>query len=262
MNRATLISMKHEENKMFQTTGCKSIGFVFPIHYLKIPVMVQEFIRSLKLKNVGYTYAVVNYKGWEMNALYDLEQLLKEKGIHLEYAVLHKNVNSDLTSSNRSAYNIEQNVKAEMDLQKIIDDILNQKKKAAKRNPLKGMVNQWAQHLSTAHEISSDRFSVNDTCDLCGRCQLVCCNQNVNVENGTVHFLDVCKHCYTCIQYCPKEAINITGVTEENGKYHHPFISYRRMARPYLKIENGNIAEVSDKNSPVTVDSLKNFMIK
>lgn len=262
LKNAKLISMKHRVNTGYTASGCKSAGFIFPVHYLKIPALVQDYIRNIKLENIAYTYAVVNYKGDEMNCLYDLEQLLQESGLGLDYAVFHKNVNADITSAFQSAYNIEQNVRAENSLQKIIDDILNRKKRAVRKNPLKSIVNQWANHYETVHQISCKYYSVNDSCDKCGRCQMVCSCENIKLENGAVKFLQECNHCFSCIQYCPQSAINITGITEAHEKYHHPFISFHRMAMPYLTIENGNVLEPDDKNSSIAVDRWKNAMIQ
>ena len=68
-------------------TGYERIGFVFPVYYFGLPDMVADFIRRAKLskENAAYYFAVSTPGGLSGKPIVQLDRLLSEKGLHLDY---------------------------------------------------------------------------------------------------------------------------------------------------------------------------------
>ena len=39
-----------------------------------------------------------------------------------------------------------------------------------------------------------------------------------------------CFYCYACINYCPKQSVQIKSFTEKNGRYPHPYATANDIA--------------------------------
>lgn len=80
---------------------------------------------------------------------------------------------------------------------------------------LSGMVN----NSFVKYAMSDKKYNVNEKCMHCGFCEMVCSVNNIKMENGKPVFLGNCMACYSCINRCPMEAINIGNKTQNKGRY-------------------------------------------
>lgn len=244
MKNARLISIRHVENMRTEIGRAQTVGFIFPVHQGGVPEAVKSFIKKLSIQKVSYMYVVVSSGGWELNSLYELGVLLEKKGYLLDYSALHKNVNSNIASVFENAYNISQNLKAEEELETIVNDILVRKKnKFPNRSILKEVQRRFLNTRSWRKRSPDSYFVIGRACNYCGICQEVCGRKNIVVEHSIPEFLHNCDLCLACLQYCPKEAIDVQYITENRKRYHHPFVSDKRMSKNEIVIRDGWIVE-------------------
>ncbi len=64
----------------------ESIGFVFPVYYVGLPLLVKEFVEKINILPETYCFAVINYGRISGNTLGMLENMLEKKGVKLSYA--------------------------------------------------------------------------------------------------------------------------------------------------------------------------------
>lgn len=67
--------------------------------------------------------------------------------------------------------------------------------------------------------MTSKTFKVSDECIGCGKCEKRCPMGNITMTDHKPHFGSRCTWCFSCIQYCPKSAIDIKGKTEGKARY-------------------------------------------
>ena len=64
-------------------------------------------------------------------------------------------------------------------------------------------------------------FSADETCDGCGACAKICPVSNIEMTEGTPHWLGHCEQCFACLHWCPKEALQYIR-SKHQPRYHHP----------------------------------------
>lgn len=68
--------------------------------------------------------------------------------------------------------------------------------------------------------ISSEDFNVSEKCNSCGQCIFGCPVNNIKlITGGILEFGRYCINCYSCINRCPKRAINIGKKTIAVNRY-------------------------------------------
>ncbi len=70
--------------------------------------------------------------------------------------------------------------------------------------------------------VHAKKFTVDDSCIGCGKCERVCPLNNVELENGKPKWGDHCTHCMACICDCPREAIEYGKRSIGKPRYHCP----------------------------------------
>lgn len=84
-----------------------------------------------------------------------------------------------------------------------------------------GMINRMFRHFDETRS-----FVISDDCTSCGLCEKLCPVNNIVIFSDKPRFGNRCVKCYSCIQHCPKQALNIKGRTENHGRYVCP--EYRK----------------------------------
>ena len=83
-----------------------------------------------------------------------------------------------------------------------------------------GILSGPVHNMFSKHMHSSENYVVNDSCVSCGKCVDLCVMNNISKADGQKPVFGTnCINCYACLQYCPTQAINIAGKTEEHGRY-------------------------------------------
>jgi len=213
--------------------GLDRIGFIYPVYFLGLPRIVNEFVKQLTFpqQTNTYVFAVTTYGRRPGNSLPQISSLLKSKGIQLNYSGKLK-----MFSNYVAMYNMSTNVKkitekSNQCAKPIIADIQSRHS----RNPgIAFFGSNWFYQLGIRRVNQlAQHFSVNEDCISCGICEKVCSSQNIRLESGAPTFLENCNQCMACIQYCPHRAINYKQLTQKRRRYTHPQISYKELTSYY-----------------------------
>ena len=88
-------------------SGCERIGFVYPVYYLGLPAMVADFLKQADFPGQDQTYyfAVATYGEFAGSSIPELNRLLMNKGIILNYGAVLKMFSNCVTM-----YNMRKNV--------------------------------------------------------------------------------------------------------------------------------------------------------
>ncbi|OOM80575.1 EFR1 family ferrodoxin [Clostridium sp. BL-8] len=209
------------------------IGFVFPVYYWGLPVMVADFLRKANFKEQGSTYyfAIATYGGMPGNAIPMTGSLLKDNGIHLNYNAGIKMFGNAITH-----YNMSKNVEkiTEKSNEKIVSIAKDIENKIIKKT---GSCNRLINHVYinriTKINTIDIGFNVNSSCTSCGICKNVCPAKNITLEDNKPVFHHQCESCLACIQHCPKQAINYKDKTQKRRRYTHPQIGAEKLMQYY-----------------------------
>ena len=207
------------------------IGFVFPIYCWGLPLMVEKFIKDSHFPKQGDTYffVVATFGGVAGAALGQARDILLEKGVNLNYGAKIKMFANALFCYNMSK-NIEKTTeKSNKRIETLIPNIVNME---TNRIPPtnKFWFNIYKKSIDKIHEFSDD-FNLNGDCNSCGICRDCCPAKNITINNGRPEFQSRCEACVSCIQHCPKKAINYAQKTQNRRRYAHPQITCEEISQ-------------------------------
>ncbi|GHU95509.1 hypothetical protein FACS1894208_08440 [Clostridia bacterium] len=69
-------------------SGYERIGFVYPIYFGGVPLVVKNFVESLQIPKDAYLYAIATRGGIPQNGLKEINALLSAKGRELDFGTL------------------------------------------------------------------------------------------------------------------------------------------------------------------------------
>lgn len=235
-------------NKGIIETNAETVGFVFPIHGMTVPIPVKKFFERLELKSAQYIFATATRGGTKCLAFAKINKILKQKGKALNsYFVLNMPNNDpkfevyEIPTKEKIAEN-ESQIQNQLDtIEKII---LNREK--SQEEDLKfiypsGFVLERLVLLGmkyAEYDGAKDYFYSDSKCTGCGTCAKVCPSGKIEmIDNKPIWQNSVkCYLCYGCINYCPKQATQIANkwymksYTDKNGRYPHPYASANDIA--------------------------------
>ncbi|WP_058304288.1 EFR1 family ferrodoxin [Gorillibacterium timonense] len=208
------------------------IGFVFPVHDLRVPSIVKRFIRKLKFNTSHYIFSVATFGGLYGIAFYELDQYVKESGgrLHAGFPVI-------MPGNSIHLYNA---------YPPVIQNLFFKwaKKKAGS---ISEMVREKRSHripkgsLLLRHYLGSDpkpiedsskmaeKFHANETCIGCKTCERICPVSNIKMVDKKPIWGIACEQCVACIQWCPVKAIEYSTKTATRKQYRHPEVKLSDM---------------------------------
>jgi len=236
-----------KKNKILSTS--KSIGIVFPVHALTIPIAVKKFIQKLDLTNVEYIFAVANRYGSIFHGFKKIDHLLKRQNKRLNSQFMIDMYNNDSRNgiykmpSESDIAALEQEALRKLDMiENIIfergshhEDIRNHKIKTASSPISSFMIEKVviASMQIAGHTKGVNYFYHDDKCTGCGICEKVCLSEKIMMlDKKPVWQKNVfCYMCFACLNFCPARAVQINDIpylksfTKGNGRYPHPYAS-------------------------------------
>lgn len=233
-------------NKDVVKTKAETVGFVFPIYYVSIPIPVKEFIKKLDLiTSTKYIFAIATRMGTPHSAFTDTENILKKKGKSLDSHFALNMASNDpkydyKVPTKKEIARLESAVHDRLDsIQKII---LNKEKSRGKDtnitdpvpSPLVKLIPFINFFIRPFAELIGFKchYYADSKCTGCGTCEKVCLSKKIKMLNKKPVWQKKikCFYCYACINYCPKESVQIKSWTEKNGRYSHPYATVNDIA--------------------------------
>lgn len=202
----------------------EQVGFVFPLYYVGIPRIVQEFVNRMDLDKVETIFTVVT-KGWPIvgGALSQMRFLLKAKGRRLDAGFYIQLPMNDITLVGVASPETQTKLLAEASavIRRIAANI-ELKRRKFDLEPL-WFLWRFRNNPFIARVREEDHyFSAEPSCVGCETCAKVCPVQDIAIENGNPRWLGQCEQCLACFHFCPKKAIRFNGRGGDQAQYHHP----------------------------------------
>jgi NAD-dependent dihydropyrimidine dehydrogenase PreA subunit len=225
------------------TPQAESVGLVFPIYLMTLPIPVNQFVQKLDLSAVEYLFAVAVYGGTATTARSHLDEMLEPQGRSLDAYYLVKTIYNTPTGlmpiSLPFGWPIKEKKIAEM-LARVAEDMETIPTAIANREPHGEPPLKAAWHRALAKMLRTDKgldtsvpYYADDTCTSCGTCEQVCPSGRVKLTEGTPEWQpDVtCYACFACFNYCPTQSILIgKRFTAKTGRYHYPGVAAEDVA--------------------------------
>lgn len=231
------------------STG-STVGIVFPVHALTIPIAVSRFIKKIDLSNAKYVFAVATRGGGTI--FYGFKKinnlLRKQKKFLSSEFIIDMYSNESRTGTfippiESDIETIEQDALRKLDtIEEMIlkkgnhrEDIRDHKTKSGS-NPISSfMIERLVLALMEIadHTKGANYFYHDDKCTGCGVCEKVCLSEKIKMVDGRpVWQRDVlCYMCFACLNFCPVRSVQINDIpgvkshTKENERYSHPYAS-------------------------------------
>jgi ferredoxin len=218
--------------KAIKTGGDASsdlVGIVYPVYMFGLPLIVAEFLKSLKVKSGAYVFSVATFGGLPGRPHSLAKDILKNRGLDLAagFSVLMPGNYTPMYGAIPEERQ-DKMFKAEKLRVKEIAKLAREKKRLVfEEKPLLANFLLYAllyKGGSAMIPSSAKGFWASDACTQCGKCADVCPVENIRMQDGKPKWLDHCQHCMACLQWCPVEAIQYKKSTMGKKRYRHPEI--------------------------------------
>ncbi len=217
----------------YNLTDDERLGFAFPIHGWRVPIIVIRFIEKLKLNYTGqYCYAVVTAGDSIGLADERLDKLLASKGIRLDacFSLImpESYVGLPFMDVDTLKKENEKKQKAASDLDTYIKCIVKREKGVSMvtHGPLPGFFSGPVGAFFLKHLITDKPFHVDkDRCTGCGTCEKLCPVNDIDIADDGEKATPQWKHngkcltCFSCYHHCPVKAISYGHRTKGKGQY-------------------------------------------
>lgn len=219
-----LISMSKalKENKFEVTEDV--MGFIYPVHYAGIPIVVNEFISKLRINENAYIFAIgVTGGGGADTSFNQINNVLPNKLKISNFCTIKYISNYTRASRNPTEQRAKGAIKENES--KLMNFIESLRKREIKEKDFKWGIGNLEYKIWKDYYKSKDKkFNVNEKCVNCKMCEKVCPVDNIIIENNKPKWSGKCTDCMACINICPKEAINIGKSTINKNRYLNPYI--------------------------------------
>jgi ferredoxin len=204
------------------------IGFVFPVYFWGLPLIVGRFLEKIKIKKDAYLFAVADYGIWPGKAIEMADDILRRNGHFLSSGFLiHMPDNYIISYGARSEKQQKKCFEQEKKKVQKISDAVSAKKNLPfekSRFVIDRMLTKPVyQSVSKKFATLDLKFDANQNCTGCGLCERICPADNIKLIDHKPSWNHHCESCLACIQYCPAEAINYDNKTQSRKRYRNPY---------------------------------------
>jgi ferredoxin len=235
---------------VIQTNG-KSVGLVFPVHALTIPIAVKQFLKKTDMRSAEYVFAIATRLGIIFKGFNKMEKLLKRQNKRLDSYFILNMYSNDVKDKQYKSPTKGDILQIESVVQKRLDSIqrIIANKEISKEEdydylinlPYNRPINYLLEKLVVLGMTVSEYIGgVNYFCSDskytgCGICEKVCLSQKIKmIDKKPVWQKKVlCYMCYACVNYCPAQSVQINSIpffksyTRQNGRYSHPYATVK-----------------------------------
>lgn len=232
----------------------KTVGIVFPVHALSVPIAVKRFLRKADLSSAGYIFAAATRLGLVFDGFDQVDRLLSRKGAKLSAGFRFNMGNNDVRGEDYKAPDPQELAAMEEELREQLDEaqriITNSELcRQADTGYLKSIPYNLHRNrllerfiiamLWLSEYIGGVNYYCSDArCNGCGVCQRVCLSRKIRMSGKKPVWQrkTVCYMCYACVNYCPQQAVQIDSIpgvkshTRQTGRYPHPYATVKDIA--------------------------------
>ncbi len=217
------ISTLKDETK---AVDADAVGLVFPVYIWGVPAPVIRCIDKLDLPKTGYVFSIAVNAGQVSNTLVQLKKILAQKGIDLSTGFEVKMPSNYIPWGGPGAKEKQHKLfeLAERKITGIAAAIKGKQHLPVEKGPLWQRIFFTAFYKMTFNQVPKmdGKFRVDDKCNECGICGKVCPAANITMREGRPFWNHRCDQCFSCLQWCPQEAIQYGKKTPAYERYHHP----------------------------------------
>lgn len=251
---ASLVPLVAANREPAPRTTADTIGFVFPVHALTIPIVVRRFIRKLDPQGASYFFAVATRDGTLFRGFEAIDRLLRRKRRRLDAGFI-------LRMGNNESRHANYHIPTPEEIRQMEDTVLAALDRAAplierreahrvadttrtielphgpvrnfliEKSVLGGMA--LAEHIGGVQY-----FYADEKCTGCGICAKICPSGKVTMADKRPVWRreTLCYMCFACLNYCPPTSVQIRDIpgvksyTTTNGRYPHPYAGVNDIA--------------------------------
>lgn len=235
----------------------ETVGFVFPVHALTIPIVVRKFIGKLEIKGGEYVFAVATREGTVFRGFEKMDRLLKRKKRRLNSQFILCMHNNDTRHGEPGKKYVPPTREEIIEREKVvleqlekIQGIVNSKTVSLEKdtsytlktssNPIFAfLIEKLVIFLMNIADLFGgvNYFYHDEKCTGCGICEKVCLSGKIGMKDKKpVWKRDVlCTMCFACLNFCPQESVQIEDIpgvksySQVNGRYNHPYATVNDM---------------------------------
>jgi ferredoxin len=209
------------------------IGLVFPVYMYRMPHLVRRFVEALETS--APIFALATCGGDACDLMAKLERRLKRRGMTLRSGNLLR-MQSNYTPFGEPPPEPELSdklAKAQEHLAALAPAIAAGSASVEREYSWRRAYVHPGMLYRLGHAMvpKTDKdFVVDDRCNGCGLCAKVCPVGNLVMAGDRPSWNSRCEQCFACLQWCPKEAIEVGEKTAGRRRYHHPTIKAKDIA--------------------------------
>lgn len=216
-----------KEEKVVSTAD--AVGIFFPVYALGMPRAVAAFAARLEIPGQSYVFGVANYGGVGRNALLQLDRALRrqQRKLHAGFGIAMPSNYTPFGGAESDAVQKRKFQRATDKIAVIADAVGERRPARIEHALLLPFAVTHALYRWLLQRILRDvkKFRATEKCIGCGLCARVCPVGNIALSDKRPVWGSNCEQCLACLQWCPSEAVEITGHTEGKKRYHHPDVA-------------------------------------
>jgi len=216
------------DSKKFNYEDYSEVGFVMPLYFMGMPVMVKDFIDNIHIPNAIYIFSIVTRAYTKGLVFTEINKSLMKQGKTLSYGKYISfpdcYIRWDQAHDEESQRKVFDKATNQLDMmkQELLDEKMCAQKEGKILNVTSAIINKvWKARLSSINKT----FKVNEDCIQCGICIRTCPAKNIKLENNMLKWNKKCQDCMSCVQSCPHKAIYFNQRTRNKRRYRNPNIS-------------------------------------
>lgn len=211
-----------------------AVGIAYPVYMFGLPLIVADFLKSLKVKEGAYVFSLATLGGAPGLAHSQAQKILRKRGIELSagFSVIMPGNYTPLYGAISVEEQQKMFAKEKVRIKEIADIVRQRKKAALEQKPIlpNFLLNKLLYKAGSSQiPLSAKGFWITDACTKCGLCARICPVENIEMKEGHPAWLNHCQHCMACLQWCPVEAIQYKKSTLGKKRYHHPEVSQQEI---------------------------------